>query len=82
VTPLRFPDHHRYTADDWATIAARASASGAALIVTTEKDAVKLPPAPPVPVWVLHSELRLLTGSADVAAALDRVLQWPVAGST
>jgi tetraacyldisaccharide 4'-kinase len=37
---LRFPDHHAYDADDAARIAA---AAGDGLLVTTEKDLVKLP---------------------------------------
>jgi tetraacyldisaccharide 4'-kinase len=39
---LAFRDHHRYTARDLARIERAARASGAAWIVTTEKDAVKL----------------------------------------
>jgi tetraacyldisaccharide 4'-kinase len=39
---LAFRDHHRYTARDLARIEKAARASGAAWIVTTEKDAVKL----------------------------------------
>ena len=73
VTPLRFADHHRYTPEDWRVIEQQAAASGAAMVVTTQKDAVKLPPDPPLPVWVLHSEMRLQDGGDAVARALDEV---------
>lgn len=39
---MTFPDHHRYTPRDFQTIDDKAAASAAAVIVTTEKDAVKL----------------------------------------
>jgi tetraacyldisaccharide 4'-kinase len=73
VTPVRFADHHRYAPEDWGHIAR--AAQGAELIVTTEKDAVKLPPPPAgcVPVAVLPCELEILEGEADVSAALDRL---------
>lgn len=38
---LRFPDHHWYTPRDVETIGAAARDAGAALVVTTEKDAVR-----------------------------------------
>src|SRR5262249_5306052 len=37
---LEYPDHHSYTADDWHEIAE--AARGADLIITTEKDLIKL----------------------------------------
>ncbi len=40
---LRFKDHHRYTARDAVRINAAATKTGAAGIVTTTKDAVRLP---------------------------------------
>jgi tetraacyldisaccharide-1-P 4'-kinase len=41
VETLAFADHHRYDARDAARIAAVVSSSGAAAVVTTEKDAVR-----------------------------------------
>ncbi|HLL90892.1 MAG TPA: tetraacyldisaccharide 4'-kinase, partial [Tepidisphaeraceae bacterium] len=38
-----FPDHHRYTRDDWAAVLRDAERAGADVIVTTEKDWVKWP---------------------------------------
>ncbi len=71
---LAFPDHHEYTAEDVARIAARAGSRG---LVTTEKDAVKLdafrellPPA-----WVLTLEPTPDSGAEDaLRRALTRVL--------
>ena len=71
VVPLRFEDHHRYVPDNWYAIREAAVAAGAAMVVTTEKDAVKLPAGPPLPVWVLRSEMRLEHGGEVVAGALD-----------
>ncbi len=39
---MEFRDHHRFTAYDVARIDAAARASAAAIILTTEKDAVRL----------------------------------------
>ena len=44
---IGFRDHHRYTRADLAAIAARARAAGAARLVTTEKDYVRLLPFRP-----------------------------------
>ena len=49
-----FADHHGYTSSDLREIAEAAAGSGADLLVTTEKDAVRLPgdlPDIPVSVW-------------------------------
>ena len=42
VETMVFPDHHRYTATDIATIDVKLKASGADVVFTTEKDAVRL----------------------------------------
>jgi len=41
---LSFPDHHRYTAADFSRIFGCASDHGAELVITTAKDAVRIPP--------------------------------------
>lgn len=71
ATPLRFADHHRYGGGDWELIAAAAARAGSEAVVTTEKDAVKLPPGAPLPVWVLRSELQIVGNGGAVEAALD-----------
>ena len=39
---IEFRDHHRYTARDVRRIAAEAKAAGSMIVLTTEKDAVRL----------------------------------------
>lgn len=71
VFPLRFRDHHHYTTADWTTVSRMMSETGAKMLVTTYKDAVKLPPTPPVPVWVLRTELQIVSGQEHVAHSLE-----------
>jgi tetraacyldisaccharide 4'-kinase len=40
-----FRDHHRFSDADWARVVAHARGQGAETILTTAKDAVRLPPA-------------------------------------
>jgi tetraacyldisaccharide 4'-kinase len=67
---VAFPDHHRYTARDLDAVTHRARVLGATLLVTTEKDAVRLGPVGPghagagsLPVWVLGVRLEAVTGA-------------------
>jgi tetraacyldisaccharide 4'-kinase len=75
---LGFADHHRYSRGDVARIAAASRAAGAAAILTTEKDFVRLLPFRPfasrigwVPLTMepdpLHEFRRWLAGSLDAA---------------
>jgi tetraacyldisaccharide 4'-kinase len=56
-----FRDHHRFRADELASVAERARADGAQAIVTTAKDAVRLespwPPDPAVLVMTIAAEI-------------------------
>jgi tetraacyldisaccharide 4'-kinase len=60
---VAFPDHHSYGPRDLEIVARRARATGATLVVTTEKDAVRLErpeaavPRTLPPVWVLRVRL-------------------------
>ncbi|HEY3418244.1 MAG TPA: tetraacyldisaccharide 4'-kinase [Armatimonadota bacterium] len=54
VTPCRYPDHHRYTADDIRAIAGHAHDT---LVVTTPKDALRLPADLPFPLHIVDVEL-------------------------
>jgi tetraacyldisaccharide 4'-kinase len=67
VLPLRFPDHHAYAPADWDRITGAAEAGRAELVVTTEKDAVKLPPPPAdaPPVAVLGCDLTIIEGESQ-----------------
>lgn len=55
VTPSRYPDHHLYTPADLTDIATRLTPGMP--VVTTAKDAVRLPSTPPFPVWVIEVEM-------------------------
>jgi tetraacyldisaccharide 4'-kinase len=57
-----FPDHHRLTAAELESLAATAADAGATL-VTTGKDAVKLPAD--APVWEIEAEMEPVDGSWD-----------------
>lgn len=54
-----FPDHHRYQQEEIAEVVARARAAACDVVVTTEKDAVRLElwPAGGPELWVLGIEL-------------------------
>lgn len=71
----RFLDHHWFDADDLASVYAPAQAAGASWVVTTEKDAVRLPVdfVPPVPTVFLRLEIDILSGAADFEEAVERV---------
>ena len=66
-----FADHHRFTTDEIRRVVAEARASGADAIVTTAKDAVRLPgTVPDIPVLVF----RIAAQIDDEARFRDRLL--------
>jgi tetraacyldisaccharide 4'-kinase len=67
-----FPDHHRFTAGEVRDALDRARATGADAVVTTAKDAVRLPAAIPadLPLLVLRIEVEI----ADAPRFRDRLL--------
>ena len=73
---LAYPDHHRYTPQDWDVIAARVERERPEAVVTTEKDWVRLRPcavgrAPlAAPLWVLGIQMTILSGEEDLDARL------------
>ncbi|MFQ6098845.1 MAG: tetraacyldisaccharide 4'-kinase [Armatimonadota bacterium] len=74
LTPIRYPDHHHYSASDADDILRRGESSD--LIVTTEKDAVRLPAAVGASgkAYVLRVEMEVATNEDLVNSALDRAL--------
>jgi tetraacyldisaccharide 4'-kinase len=70
---LVFPDHHRFAADDLRRAAELRPREG--LLVTTEKDAARLPPGafPPGACAVLPVRARLVRGGELLAGDLDRL---------
>jgi tetraacyldisaccharide 4'-kinase len=71
---IQYPDHHPFSGADVERIMARARAAGAELIVTTEKDAVKVGPlvGAAAPVWAVRIAPRIEPRDAW-DAMVDRV---------
>lgn len=76
VDRLAFRDHHRFTRADVGTVAARMKQSGAALVLTTEKDVMRLLPWRPLPVAVAWVPL---TVSIEPAEDFRLWLRWRLA---
>jgi tetraacyldisaccharide 4'-kinase len=74
VDPARYPDHHRFSREEFEAEAAQAA--GTAALVTTEKDAVKLDRAWrfPVPVIVVAVEMEVTRGRAELEERLQGLL--------
>ena len=71
----RFPDHHRFSAADWAAIERRSREAPCELVVTTEKDWMRLRALhaahpPPVAWQLLEIRMRFLDGEAELDARL------------
>lgn len=71
----RFADHHRYTQQEILDVINAARDRGAEAIITTEKDAVRLPwiERRDVPIYFLRVEIELLSGAEDFNALISRI---------
>jgi tetraacyldisaccharide 4'-kinase len=71
----RFLDHHRFTRYEIERLYRRAGNAELDMIVTTEKDAVRLfeDIEPPVPVYYLRLEIDILSGEEDFEGATERI---------
>ncbi len=78
----RFLDHYRYTPEDIAGLFASARREGAECLVTTEKDAVRMPglAGQPLPVYYLRLEIEIIRGAADFQEAVGRICFPPSGG--
>jgi tetraacyldisaccharide 4'-kinase len=76
VGERRHPDHHRFTAVELDRALAEVDRRGAALLVTTEKDAVRLDPvrAADPRLAVVRIDAEVVVGQADLEAAVDAAL--------
>jgi tetraacyldisaccharide 4'-kinase len=63
---IAFRDHHRYTARDLERIAAAAKTAASAIVLTTEKDAVRLLPLRPLPFAAAFVPLTVTIEPEDV----------------
>jgi tetraacyldisaccharide 4'-kinase len=80
-----FPDHHRFGAREVEDALGAAAAARCELVVTTEKDAVRLPPelAGDPRLRVVRIEAEIVAGEDVLAAALGEALaRYPTAAST
>ena len=71
----RFLDHHRFTRYEIERLFRKADQAGLDMIVTTEKDAVRLfdNMDAPVPVYYLRLEIDILSGEEDFEGATERI---------
>jgi tetraacyldisaccharide 4'-kinase len=71
----RFLDHYRYSPEDMAELYDAAEREQAECLVTTEKDAVRIPHpgGSPLPVYYLRLEIEIIRGAADFDEAVGRI---------
>lgn len=80
IDSLRYADHHHYTMAEMQWAMERAVERGAMALVTTEKDAVKIPSEfihseRPLPVYVLGIEVRFLDGYEEFMQLIEQTLR-------
>ncbi len=71
----RFADHHRYTEQEIIDFVNQAKSAGAEMIVTTEKDAVRIPKMNrcDVPIYYLRIEIDILSGKESFDQCISRI---------
>ncbi|PTY04827.1 tetraacyldisaccharide 4'-kinase [Opitutaceae bacterium EW11] len=75
VFARRFLDHYRFAYDDFVAIFSEALEKKVDFLVTTEKDAVRIPDGLPcpVPLYFLRLEIEIIRGAADFDEAVGRI---------
>jgi len=75
VERFRFADHHRYTQQELINIINAASKAGAQAIITTEKDAVRLPRLSrcDTPILFLRVDIEILSGADNFQQWIERI---------
>jgi len=70
-----FADHHRYTQQEIIDFVNQAKAAGADMIVTTEKDAVRIPRLDrcDVPLYYLRIQIDILSGQENFDQCISRI---------
>ncbi len=71
----RFADHYRFSHDDLVKVFADAVAAGVEVVITTEKDAVRIADEEqfPLPCYFLRLEIEILRGAADFEEAVGKI---------
>jgi tetraacyldisaccharide 4'-kinase len=75
IVPFRFLDHHRFTSKELKDVRAKIEEHGLDVLVTTEKDAVRITPEfdPGLPFYFLRVEIHLLSGADSFEEAVRRI---------
>lgn len=75
VYTRRFLDHYRFTHEDLGDVFAEAEEAGVEIMVTTEKDAVRIEASEkfPMPCYYLRLEIEILRGAADFQEAVGKI---------
>ena len=75
VLKKHYADHHRYRRDELLSFGDQARKAGAKYILTTEKDAVRLPPLPHsfMPVYFLRVEIEILNGEEAFRRCISQI---------
>ena len=70
-----YADHHRYTEQEMLDFIAQAKAAGAEWVVTTEKDAVRIPPLDHcgLPLIYLRIQIDILSGQESFDQCISRI---------
>ena len=71
----RFLDHHRFTRRELEEISQQARRKRLDMVVTTEKDAVRIPEdfQPAVPFYYMRLEIEIISGAKDFEEAVVRI---------
>ena len=75
VTKDHFADHHRYSRQEIIDFVNAAKAAGAEMVVTTEKDAVRIPHLErcDVPIYYLRIQIDILSGKESFDQCISRI---------
>ena len=71
----RFVDHHRYTRREIVDVLNHAAELGADAVITTEKDAVRLPAIehPAVPIYFQRIDIEILRGAENFRQCVEHI---------
>lgn len=77
-----FPDHYRFTTNDWEDLVQAARAKSATMLICTGKDLVKSPlePAERFPLRAVMAEVQFLSGKLELEQTLTRVISPDIDG--
>ena len=75
VYSKHFVDHHRFKDEELEDFYANARQNGAEILVTTEKDAVRIPPLKDksIPFYFLRIEIKILKGEEEFNKCITQI---------